>query len=372
MNIISKYLMKHFIKSFILVFLCFFTIISILETMEIARRISSSYNDNNHSISYIYVVGLVFFKSITTISSFFPFASFMGSIVFYISLNTRMELISMRVLGIETKYILKNLVIIVLGLGIFYITAFDNLSAFSSKQIKKIESKIFNKNNDNKDDNENLVVTNSGLWLRDTNSKNNYIIYAKSFKLSSNTLENVRFFEFDKENNLKNSIYSKKAIISNHKEWIIENPVIINFEGSSESKNKIFIETSLSIKNIDRMTLNPKSMSFWDITKYIKTLDQIGLSTIRYKMQWFSQISSILQMIALLLLSTLFCLNYNNRNTKPYTIKIIGVILIAFPTHFINSLLIALGSNETISITSSTMILPLISSFILFMFVRNK
>ena len=362
MKVVSKYLIKSFLRSFLIVFVCFFLIVCILETMEIVRRVSSA------NASYKFVVELVLLKSTTTVSSFFPFACFMASVVFFSSMNGKLELLSCRVLGISTKQIIKILILTIFSIGVFYITVFDSISAFSSERILKIESKIFhNKNNDD----HGLTVTNAGLWFKDKIPGYHYIIYAKSFNSSSNALENVRFFEFDTDSDFESSVYAKTATIEKNV-WVIKDSVRIDKYGNSKKLKVFTIPTKLSLSGINRMTTDPKSMSFWSISKYVHTLEQVGLSTLKYRMQWYVQISSIFQMISLSLLAAVFCFNYNNRNTKSYALKVGIVILIAFPTHFINNLLIALGSKETLSLASSTMLLPVVSSVILFFVVRNK
>lgn len=363
-NILFKYLAKNFIFSFLIVFICFFFITSLLEGMEIVRRISYGYTAN-HTI----IFKLIFLKTVSTISLFFPFVLFISAILFYLIINNKMELTSIRGFGVSNKKIAQGLGLLTLSIGIFYIAIFDTISALSVEKVKQIESIVFHKHDSG---DSGITITNSGLWFRDVSESNSYIICAKSFSQSSNSLTHIRFFQFDSDMQFEKSIYSKEAKIVDEGQWVIEDSVIIDSEGNKTENDIVKIPTKLSLKNINRMTTDPRSIAFWNITQYVTMLEKVGLSTLRYRMQLYIQISSIIQMIAFVFLASIFCISYNNRDLKRYSCKVASAIIIAFPIHFTNNVLIAFGANETLSPVLATLFLPAILALFFMFYISKK
>lgn len=269
-------------------------------------------------------------------------------------MNSRLELTAANVSGISAMQIVTCIIFVVSTIGISYLTAVDSFSAFSVNKIRNIEAKINNKTNDD------LTITNSGIWFKDKDGDKSYIIYVKSFSPDFSSVINARFFQFDRNLNFISSAYTKKATIRNGF-WEVLDAKTIDTYGIEKLVSNIKIPTQLTFSGINNMTMNPKSISFWNISKYISMLEKVGLSSIRYKVQFFFQLSSILQMIALVLLASVFCINYNNRNTKQYAIKIAIVLTLAFPIHFLNNILMALGSAGTLNVLAAAFILPLLT-----------
>jgi LPS export ABC transporter permease LptG len=336
---------------------------AMLEYMEIVRRFAS----HHIMVPYEAILELTVMNSVVTIAAFFPFTAFLGTILFFITVHGRMELMVIKCVGISVCQLVRCLLCSALLMGGVYITILDKISTFSVNKINLIESKVTKKTQIE----EKIAVTNKGVWFRDIWQAKSYIIYAKSFLNSQKKLLNVRFFEFDRQNDFRGSIYSDSAEISGNS-WQLANAKIIDTNGS-ESVVPIFrIPTNLSFKNIDKMTTNPKSISFWSMAKYMDMLEKVGLSSIKHKINWFARLSSLLQIVALILLASIFCMNYDTRNTKRYAIKTAILIAIALPIHFTNNIMIALGESGKISIWVAAFSAPTLTIVIAYLNLLRK
>ena len=345
-----RYVSRSFLRCFLVVLISFFFIAAMLESMEVVRKFS------NANIACKTVIELTFLNSVATVSSFFPFTAFLAAILFFIHMNYKLELTAIKVVGISVRQIILCLTFVVALIGVLYLTAIDSFSAFSVDRIKRIETKI---NNQASND---LTITNSGIWFKDKVKDKSYVIYIKSFSNNFQSLNNARFFEFDKNLNFISSVHAKVATIKDGF-WLAQEAKIIDASGQEREVQSFKIPTHFTFSEINKMTTNPKSISFWNISKYIAMLEKVGLSNLRYRVQFFFQLSSILQMIALVLLASIFCINYNNRNTRRYTIKLAIVLALAFPVHFVNNILMALGSAGTIPVIAAAFILPISTIF---------
>ncbi|MDR0744830.1 MAG: LptF/LptG family permease, partial [Holosporales bacterium] len=338
--ILFRYMMLSYLKYFCVVIFIFFAITSMIEYMELVRKFSIGHIGISHKT----ILELTIFHSISTISSFFPFTAFAGTVLFFSVMHAKLEITVTKVLGLSVWDIAKSLICGGLIIGIIYLTIFDSISVFSVNRIEKIETKIKNKNLP-----DNITVTNKGVWFRDIFKDSSYVIYARSFVAEFNSLSNVRFFKFDINNHFQESIYSEKAYIKD-KNWNLFHAKVIDLSGNKKEVTNLFLPTTLSLAKINKMTTNPKSISIWSISKYISMIDKVGLSSIKYKVYLFYQISSIYQMIALTLLATVFGIGYNIRNSRRYIVKVVIALSISFPLHFSNNILIALGENGNIPI----------------------
>jgi lipopolysaccharide export system permease protein len=247
-----------------------------------------------------------------------------------------------------------------------YITIIDGIAVISTNKVKSIETKL-------KDEptNKEIIVTNSGIWFRDINKQNTYIINAKLFHENAKKLSNVRFFEFDKDNNFASSIYSKSASITGGF-WILNNAKVVLTDGLEKIIKVLKIPTKLSFQNIDRITTNAKSIFFWTMSKYMSILEKAGLSSLKYKVHYFFRLSSIIQMIALTLLASAFCINHNFKNPKKYGIKIAILLSLAFPIHFANNIMTALGENGNIPVWIVAFTMPILTTAICYLIIRKK
>jgi LPS export ABC transporter permease LptG len=336
---------------------------AMLEYMEIVRRFAT----HHITVPYKFIIELTILNSAVTIASFFPFTAFLGTILFFTTTHGRMELMIIKCVGVSVRQLVRYLLCSALMMGGVYITILDQISAFSVNKINSIESKITKKTQIE----EKIAVTNKGVWFRDAWQTKSYIIYAKSFLNSQKKLLNVRFFEFDEQNNFKNSIYSDSAEISDTS-WQLANAKIIGVDGSERTISLFKTPTNLSFGNIDKMTTNPKSISFWSMAKYVDMLEKVGLSSTKHKINWFARLSSLIQIIALILLASIFCVNYDVRNTKKYALKVAILIAIAFPIHFANNIMIALGENGRLTIWFAAFSVPIFTTLITYLHLLKK
>jgi lipopolysaccharide export system permease protein len=279
----------------------------------------------------------------------------------------------MRILGVSTLDIIRSLSSAVLLLGIFYITVLDRISVFSSENISSIDANL--KQNSRKKDNNFLTVTNNGIWFRDIYKQNSYIMYAKSLNTKSQSLCDVRFFEFDENNELKLSVCSKTATISNG-QWILYNANVTDIYNDVERTSiQISFPTHLRFSYINKMVKHPTKISFWSIRKYVAIIEKAGLSSTKYITNWFSRLSIPFQMFAFTIFATTLCIDYNAKNPKKYAIKTAILLTTFFPVYLFNNILTTLAENSDVPINIFSFIIPIFItsvSCILLSFARRK
>lgn len=350
-KILTRYIVKNFLIQFLIVFVGFFIVVSILESMEIIRR----YFSNSVDISMRDLLRLICFHSVVTVNSFFSFLVLLSGIITLSVLHSRLELTVMKTIGFSVKKLLCALLIGCAILSLGYITVFDYISSYSVGKIKRIDTNVKQKT---RGIDKSLTITNLGVWFKDVNDRNSYIISAKTFDNKLSSVYNIRIFEFNKNNVLNRTIHSEEAKI-NKGDWKLINCHIFDINGNEEFQAAMNLPLNLSLSQITKMVMLPSSVSFWSIGKYSNMLSRVGLSTIKYKVYWYSKLSSIVQMFSFIILALALCLNYNSRNPSQYALKIALLLIFVFPVYFLNNVLIAFGESGAIPISLAAFSMPI-------------
>lgn len=346
-TILTKYIIKNFIKSFVVVFLCFFVIISLLELMDVVRQ----YFSGGYEPSATQMIKITLCRAMVTICTLFSFLILFAIVVFYTTMHNHLEINAIRCAGVSRYKISRALFVAVSILGVLYISIFDTLSVYSYRtQDIKITRR--------KSADDNLTFTNKGIWFHDVCGDKSYIISVKNFDHIKTSLNKIKLFEFDKNNDLVNIIIAKTTTIKGGI-WHMQDCKIITNEGETITKVSYTLNTKLSYKKINKMVADPHSISFWNIRKFTNMLDKAGLSSMHYQMHWFSRISTILQMFAFVVFASAFCVNHNPRNHKQYIKKASALIALAFPLYFLNNLILAYGKNGIIPLPVSSFVVPI-------------
>ena len=343
---LTRYVIKNFLKSFVIVFLCCYVIISLLELMDAVRQYFSA----GYSPSVVQIMKITLCRTTVTICTFFAFLVLFATVVFYTTMHNRLELNIIKGAGASPYKILRMLFIVASILSIFYISVFDTLSVYSyrTQDISFARQQSTGKN---------LSVTSKGVWFRDICDSKSYIIYAKKFDRVMTSLNGIRIFEFDENGNFINTILAHSAFIRDNV-WYMQHCKIITREGDTIKKDVHTLPTKLSYKTINKMVADPHSLSFWQIKKFAHLLEKVGLSSKHYQIHWFSRISTILQIFAFIAIASAFLMKHNHRNRKPYIQKASALIVFAFPLHFLNNIVLAYGENGSMPLLASSLLMP--------------
>ena len=318
--------------------------------MDVVRQ----YYSGGYHPSFSLILRITVCRALLNISSFFPFISLLSTIVFCITMHNKQELTIIKGVGISPYKLLSFIFVAVAILSVAYITIFDTVSVYSYRYLKTTNTNL--KYGAQLD--ENLTITNKGIWFRDIFEKNSYIISARGFNPTGKSLFNVRVHKLDEHGDLDSIIVAKNATIADGN-WKIKDCKVITKDGDGVIKDEYKLPTRLSYKKIERMVTDPKGVSFWNIRKYIKMIKDVGLSSIYYQLHWFSRISAILQVFAFAAIATAFCINKNAKDNRAYVKKTAFLLIIAFPIYFINNVIVAHGANGTLPLPIATLALPI-------------
>ena len=252
-NIILKYLIQNFLKTFfviVMIFYCFGILLNLFEEIEFFKNI-------NVSILTPLILTSMIIPSL--LIKILPFIIFVSSMWFMLKLRNSSELSSLKVYGYS-------------NLKIFLILAFTSfvlgwLILFIANPITSTMAKYYEKTKSNYSrDIDHLILFNkNGLWIKEDFKNKQRIISAE--KLEKNNLSKLNIYHLSLNSKLIEKIVATKANIS-EKKWELYNVVIFTPKNgilSQIKKDYHVMESNYDYEKINNLFKNFDTLSFIDL-----------------------------------------------------------------------------------------------------------
>ena len=336
-----KFLIRLFTNSFIKIFIIFFSIILITNTLEQTEFFKDI------EFNFIYVIFLSLLNTPSIIFELLPFIFLISTQIFFINLIDRNELEIFKYTGLNNYRIIKIITAYSFFLGLMFVIIFYNLSSVLKNSFLLIKNQYT-------DDSKYLaVITENGLWIKDEiNGKINII---NADKVDNQFLLNVDITQFDKNFDMVRVIKSKKINISS-KNWdvleakILENDIMSNF-------NKIVFESNFDLKKINSLFSNLSSLTIIDLIKLRKNYKSLNYSLTEIDSHLYKLISYPLYLTLITIFSAIIMFNIGYQKNSFFSITL-GIFL-SVVIYYLNYFLNILGTNQKIPLMLS-ILLPLI------------
>lgn len=350
--ILTKTLSKYFYKKYIVTLLYTFSVstvfVFIVDTAEQLRRVSKTGNGD-----ILLAIKLALLKLPEILFEIFPFIILFGSLITFYNMAKSSELIIFRSSGISIWKILSPPVIVVFIAGLILVFILQPFIAFTSAKFKELEAR-------NIRGQLNLItLSENGLWLKEQDNSNNsyYIIHSLGMDKRNGNLEDVIFFEYLENGDLLRRIDANNSQLYQSR-WILSDAWI------KETEKAVFheeyeIKTNLSIDQIQENFSPPETLSFWILPQFIKIAEEAGFEAQRHKTRYFNLVVFPLFLIAMVLASTPFSINYFRTNKT--NILVFGGIITGLSVYTLSSVSLAFGSSGALNPFLSAIITPIIT-----------
>ena len=335
---------------FFLFFFCLIYVLNFLTELEFFKQTDVS----TYFPLYLSLINTPIF-----VFEMFPFIFLISTQFFFNTLFTDNEINIFKYSGLKNSKIFSILSITTFFVGIFIISVFYNLSS----NLKNLYLGL--KSNYTEDKKYLAVITNNGLWIKDTYNENILMINASSF--NNNELLNAYISEFDKNFAIKRNIKSKKIDITN-KEWIIKDAEIY-VQNNKEIIKSLKFTTNFDYKVIQNLFSNMSSLSFIELIEMRSNYKKLNYSLTEIDLQLFKLILFPFYFILMFIFSAIIMMN--TKTFKSKSLKIIIGLFLSVIIYYINNFFYILGTSEKINVISSVIIPLIILTIINFFFMRN-
>ena len=335
-KIINKYLIFKFSKIFfntLLVFLSLGIILNLFEEIEFFKNL-------NLSFTLPIVLSLSYVP--TLVEELLPFIIFLSSMIFFLSLKSSKDLLSIKVFGYSNIKIVLILSFFSFLLGLFFLFAINPITSALVKYYETEKAQYA------KDVDHLVSVNKNGVWIKENDNLGFKIITAE--KLVNNNLKNVSIYVFV-DTKLTKRIESNSALITN-KMWQMKNVYVYNI---LEDRTDIFENYEFKSNNtsdkINSLFRNLNTVSFLELILNYSKLNEKGYSEklLNEKINKFSSLPLFL--FLMVILAAIFTIGTLKSKQNFYYVLI--SILTCVIIFYFKDLSIALGQTEKISLTLS-------------------
>jgi|SRR5579862_974294 len=332
-----RYIARQFFGWCSGVFLAMLSIVFILDYIELIRRAGT-----RPDAGLLILLEMAALKQPYMAQQIMPFAVLFGTMMAFWRLTRSHELVVARAAGISAWQFLAPPLAGAFLVGIIVVALFNPIASVMQASYEQLDNRILRAGGDQ------LTLSRSGLWLRQSDTSGNHaIVHADGFLIKQRALQNVMILFFAGDTRLVRRIDAREAVlkdgtwdVSDGNEWQPEKPL--------RSFDHAEIETNLTTRNIQDSFASPETMSFWDLPGFISLLDSSGFSSQRHRLYFNALLARPFLYAAMVLIAASFSLRMQRRGGA--SLMIAAGIASAFALYFISDVVFALGLSATIPI----------------------
>ena len=336
-NIFLHYLLKNFLKTFLIVVLIIYgfgIILNLFEEIEFFKNVDVS-------ILKPLLLTSIFVPSM--ILNLLPFIIFISSIWFLLKIRNNKDLLTLKVYGysnIKIFFILAFTAFIIGWVILFFI---NPVTSSMVKYYEQTKSKYA------RDIDHLMTFNKNGLWIKENTLEGHRIVSADATR--SNIVKNVIIFNFNTDNVLTSKIHSREADMSTN-EWDLRDVFIHKFEGGISNQSSLESLSLVSKYNYHKISVlfkNFDTMSFLELLLNYNELQKKG-----YNKSYLDQnLNSMLSMpFFLFIMTSLASILTMSTLKKSNNFAFIVVGLIAcVAIYYFKDLSLALGQTNRISLS---------------------
>lgn len=311
---LSVYLFRQFLTFFLVIMLGLLAIVFIGEALELLRR-SSAHPD----ITFGMIMSMAAFKLPGTGQVMLPSVMLFASLYFFWRFTRTRELEVTRASGISVWNFLAPVAAAAVLLGVVEVTIINPMSAAMVSRFERMEDKHFRGRPTT------LDISSAGIWISQADADGQAFIHAQSLKAGTFDLQNVIVFEnpSDLPRSIRIDADSARLVPG---AWELTNALIRKPGAPPETKALLRLPTELTQSRIEDSFASPNSLSFWQLSGFIKTLQAAGLSSVRHELYFQSLLAKPLLLAAMVLLAAVFGLR-STRQGGIFATIVSGLIL---------------------------------------------
>ena len=336
--LLSRYISKNFFLSFLATLFVLMALILLFDTIELLRRSASK-----DYMTFADVLNLGLLKLPQMVPLILPFAILIASLVTFYRLSRSNELVIARSAGLSVWNFLMPVFLVVFLIGLFNVTLFNPFATIMQQKFETVEGIKFQKNN-------NVSWTSKGLWLREKKGEEPVIIHADSVRQVGTDLHlyDVSVLELTALESLKRQIEAPEGLLQNNMLKIAKGLSFNDLGEKKEEQNLIF-PSDLSLEKIMQTFNEPESFSVWQLPGFIHMLDDAGFSSVRHRMYFYSVLSSVFYLLAMVFIAAVFSLSPNQRSGNTL-MKMTGAVLCGLILFFLSRLTLAFGTSGALPV----------------------
>jgi len=333
---LSRYIGRQFILWFCLLMVILLSIVLLLDVVELLRRAGTKPH-----VTFWLVVRMALLKLPEIGQQIFPFVILFAGMFTFWRLTRSAELVVARAVGVSAWQFLMPVLIAAAAIGVIKVTIINPVGAVFIAKYDQLQDRYLKMKSST------LNISRSGLWLRQSSEKDQFFIHSELVNPTSFELTNVIVFQFDADQTYLARIDAPSASLKN-KRWELQDAVLNQAKKDPEKLASYTIPTEMDMATIEESFAPPETISFWDLPRFIHTLETTGFPAVRHRLHYQSLLSQPFLFLAMVLFAAAFSLRMPRRGGTMAMVT--GGVLTGFVLFVTTDVVRTFGMSETIPI----------------------
>jgi len=302
---LSLYLAGRFARTVIAVFLFVFFLIYTVDVVEMLRRSG----DAPKATGFL-MASLSFLRTPTVAEQALPFAVLFGSMIAFLNLSRKMELVVARAAGVSVWQILAPpIIVIVLG-GVLSVVAYNPASTWMKDRSDEIETSVFGGQSNPWGD----------LWLRQKSVDGQAIIHARGKGADGASISGVEVFNFDGKGNFIERVDAASGEL-HEGYWELHDAKVVMPGFETLPAATYLLATTLTRREVTQAFGSPETVSFWSLPGLAEQTAQAGLDATPYRLRYQELLARPLLLAAMVLVAACFSLRFFRMGGVEYMVS---------------------------------------------------
>ena len=295
---LARYFGLRFLSTLVAVLVGVFTLIILLDYVELMRRLSDVPN-----VSALLVAKTSLFRVPQIAERILPFCVLIGAMSSFLGLSRRLELVVSRAAGMSAWQFTAPAIIVALLVGVVATTIYNPLAANLHERSKRLEAEISGNAQSG------LQATVNGFWVSQRSDSGQSIINASSSREQGVLLSSVTAFVFDQGNRFIERVEANSAVLeSGH--WRLD-AVRVYAPGTPPTEREAYLlATNLTPEQVRETFSTPETVPFWQLPYFIDMAERAGLTAAGYRLQYQKLLARPFMLAAMVLLAAAFSLRF--------------------------------------------------------------
>jgi lipopolysaccharide export system permease protein len=294
---LGRYLSLRFVQTIGAVFLTVFGLIYLIDLVELIRRAGEA-----TTVSTLALARLSLFRTPLIAEQILPFAVLFGSLVAFLGLSRKLELVIARAAGVSVWQFGLPPVLVAILIGLIAMTVYNPLAVSLKQRATQVEARLFAR-----------AATSSTVaqnqFIRQLSIDGSSIMRAASGTADGTSLFNVTVFVFDRAGLLVERVEAESAELKRGY-WQLDKARMVTVGIEPQRSERYLLATNLSRDEARQALGATDNVTFWRLPATIRQLELAGLDATRYRLRYQSLMAKPVLLAAMVILAACVSLRF--------------------------------------------------------------
>lgn len=285
----ASYMVRRFSAAVLGTFLSCFALVLVIDFVEQLRRVEDSRRATTQTIAL-----LTFYRVPAFTEIVLPFAVLIGSMVCFLALSRKLELVVARAAGLSAWQFLAPALITAALIGVLAATVYNPIASEFRERSIRMEADIFGR----------ILVSDSrtNFWLRQASSEGQTVINAASATDRGRRLGGLTVLVYRPDGSFQERIDAQSAELGDGF-WLLSNARVTPLDREPANHATYRLATQLTADQVRESFVMPEQVAFWDLPDFIELARRSGMPTARFELQYHLLLARPLLLVAMVLVA---------------------------------------------------------------------